>query len=78
MMPDHSSLEAAPTTLRLEESQPGLDPNNPGAALDTTLNHVAGRAVEAARRRARPAVPIIGSSARSSDPKPAKRQPQWG
>jgi hypothetical protein len=64
-------------TLRPEESHPGLDPNNPGAALDTTLDHVAGRAVEAARRRARPAVPIIGSSARSSDPKPAKRQPQW-
>ena len=37
MMRDHSSLEAAPATLRLEESQPGLDPNNPGVAPDTAL-----------------------------------------
>ena len=29
MMRDHSSLDAAPATLRLEESQPGPDPNNP-------------------------------------------------
>ena len=37
MMRDHSSLDAAPATLRLEESQPGLDPNNPGVAPDTAL-----------------------------------------
>src|SRR4051812_36441399 len=36
MMRDHSSVDAAPATLRLEESQPGLDPNNPGVAPDTT------------------------------------------
>jgi len=38
MMRDHSSVEAAPATLRLEESQPGLDPDNPGAAPDATLS----------------------------------------
>ena len=37
MMRDHSSLAAAPATLRLEELQPGLDPNNPGVAPDTAL-----------------------------------------
>src|SRR6478752_5694608 len=37
MMRDHSSLEAAPATLRLEESQPDLDPNNPGVAPNTAL-----------------------------------------
>jgi len=37
MMRDHSSLAAAPATLRLEESQPDLDPNNPGVAPDTAL-----------------------------------------
>src|SRR3954463_16608267 len=37
MMRDHSSVDAAPATLRLEESQPGLDPDNPGAVPDTTL-----------------------------------------
>src|SRR4051812_25658120 len=44
MMRDHSSVEAAPATLRAEESQPGLDPNNPGAASDTTRGrqHLAG------------------------------------
>src|SRR4051794_15987563 len=42
MMRDHSSLDAAPATLRPEESQPGLDPNNPGAAPDTTLDLMAG------------------------------------
>jgi hypothetical protein len=41
MIRDHSSLDAAPATLQLEESRPGLDPNNPGAAPDTTLDHVA-------------------------------------
>jgi hypothetical protein len=35
MMRDQSSGEAAPATLRLEESQPGHDPDNPGAAPDT-------------------------------------------
>ena len=39
MMRDHSSLDAAPATLRLEESQPDLDPNNPGAAPDTRRGH---------------------------------------
>ena len=39
MMRDPSSVDAAPATLRLEESQPDLDPNNPGAAPDTTLGH---------------------------------------
>src|SRR3954453_12640037 len=39
MMRDHSSVDAAPATLRAEESQPGLDPDNPGAAPDTTLGH---------------------------------------
>ena len=39
MMRDQSSVDAAPATLRPEESQPGLDPNNPGAAPDTTLGH---------------------------------------
>jgi hypothetical protein len=34
MMRDQSSVEAAPATLRLEESQPGLDPINPGVASD--------------------------------------------
>ena len=33
MMRDQSSLDAAPATLRAEESQPGLNPNNPGVAL---------------------------------------------
>src|SRR3954454_9818888 len=37
MMRDHSSIDAAPATLRLEESQPGLDPNNPGVTPDTAL-----------------------------------------
>src|SRR3954454_6760649 len=41
MMRDHSSLDAAPATLRLEELRPGLDPDNPGAAPDTTLDLVA-------------------------------------
>jgi hypothetical protein len=41
MMRDHSSLDTAPATLRPEESRPGLDPDNPGAAPDTTLNHTA-------------------------------------
>jgi hypothetical protein len=36
-MRDQGSIDAAPATLRAEESQPGLDPNNPGAAPDTTL-----------------------------------------
>ena len=39
MMRDHSSIDAAPATLRPEESQPGLDPNNPGAAPDTRRGH---------------------------------------
>jgi integrase/recombinase XerC len=39
MMRDQSSVDAAPTTLRAEESQPGLDPNNPGAAPDAMLGH---------------------------------------
>src|SRR4051794_6422352 len=39
MMRDHSSGDAAPATLRLEESQPGPDPDNPGTAPDTTLGH---------------------------------------
>src|SRR3954454_20559373 len=39
MMRNHSSLDAAPATLRPEESQPGLDPDNPGAAPDTTRGH---------------------------------------
>src|SRR3954453_5911927 len=39
MMRDQSGVDAAPATLRAEESQPGLDPDNPGAALDTTLGH---------------------------------------
>jgi hypothetical protein len=39
MMRDHSSLDTAPTTLRLEESQPGLDPDNPSAAPNATLGH---------------------------------------
>ena len=37
MMRDQSSLDAAPATLRPKSSQPGLDPDNPGAAPDTTL-----------------------------------------
>ena len=37
MMRDHSSVDTAPTTLRLEESQPGLDPDNPGAAPNSPL-----------------------------------------
>ena len=37
IMPDQSSGDAAPATLRLEESQPGLEPDNPGAVPDTTL-----------------------------------------
>src|SRR5919107_2406449 len=39
MMQDQGGVGTAPATLRLEESQPGLDPNNPGAAPDTTLGH---------------------------------------
>ena len=39
MMRDHSSLDAAPATFRLEELQPGLEPNNPGAAPDTRGGH---------------------------------------
>src|SRR3954471_9807563 len=39
MLRDHSSLDAAPATLRAEESRPGLDPDNPGAAPDTTPGH---------------------------------------
>src|SRR4051794_40767467 len=39
VMQDHSSVEAARATLRPEESRPGLDPDNPGAAPDTTLDH---------------------------------------
>ena len=35
MMRDQSRVDAAPATLRPEESQPGLDPDNPGAAPDT-------------------------------------------
>src|SRR3954469_11759267 len=36
---DQNSLDAAPATLRPEESQPGLDSDNPGAAPATTLSH---------------------------------------
>src|SRR3954467_6686444 len=43
MMRDHSSVDAARATLRPEESRPGLDPDNPGAAPDTTLDHIAWR-----------------------------------
>jgi hypothetical protein len=39
MRRDQSSLDVAPATLRPEESRPGLDPDNPGAAPDTTLGH---------------------------------------
>ena len=39
MMRDHSSIDAAPVNLRPEKLQPGLDPNNPGAAPDTTRGH---------------------------------------
>jgi len=39
MMRDQSSGDATPETLRLEESQPGPDPDNPGTAPDTTLGH---------------------------------------
>jgi hypothetical protein len=39
MMRDQSSVEAASATLRLEESQPGRDPDNPGVAPDTMLGH---------------------------------------
>ena len=35
---DHSSVEAAPATFG-RESQPGLDPNNPGAAPDIRRGH---------------------------------------
>jgi hypothetical protein len=39
MMRDQSSLDAAPATLRLEESQPGLDPDNPGAVPGESRAH---------------------------------------
>jgi hypothetical protein len=39
MMPDQSGLGAAPATLRLEESQPGLGPGNPGVAPNATMGH---------------------------------------
>jgi hypothetical protein len=39
MVRDQSSLDAAAATLRLEESQPGLDPDDPGAAPGITLGH---------------------------------------
>src|SRR3954453_9321090 len=39
MMRDQSNIDAAPATLRPEESQPGLDPDNPGAAPDTRQGH---------------------------------------
>jgi hypothetical protein len=42
MMRDQGSVDAARATLRPEESRPGLDPDNPGAAPDTTLDQLAG------------------------------------
>src|SRR3954447_22008597 len=39
MMRDHSSVHTAPATLRLEESQPGVDPDNPDATPDTALGY---------------------------------------
>ena len=39
VMRDQDSVEAARATLRPEESRPGLDPDNPGAAPDTPLDH---------------------------------------
>src|SRR3954466_16140100 len=36
MIRDQGSVDAARATLRPEESRPGLDPDNPGAAPDTT------------------------------------------
>ena len=55
MIRDHSSVDAAPATLQLEELRPGLDPNNPGAAPDTTLDHVArGSNCHKRRRNTRP------------------------
>ena len=39
MMRDQSGVGAAPATLRPEEWPPGLDPDNPGAAPDTTRGH---------------------------------------
>ena len=41
VMRDQGSVDAARATLRPEESRPGLDPDNPGAAPDTTLDHMA-------------------------------------
>ena len=42
MIRDQGSVDAARATLRPEKSRPGLDPDNPGAAPDTTLGYVAG------------------------------------
>src|SRR3954447_2868549 len=39
IMRNQSSVDAAPATLRAEESQPGLDPDNPSAAPDIMLGH---------------------------------------
>src|SRR3954470_574276 len=41
MIRDQGSVDAARATLRPEESRPGLDPDNPGAAPDITLGHTA-------------------------------------
>src|SRR3954453_8623488 len=41
MMRDQGSVDAARATLRPEESRPGLDPDNPGAAPDITLDLMA-------------------------------------
>src|SRR4051812_47193496 len=62
MMRDHSSLGAAPATLRLEESRPGLDPHNPDAAPDTTLG-----------RWCKNAAPGLGAGRRRSDMGPLPR-----
>ena len=49
MIRDQGSVGAARATLRPEESRPGLDPDNPGAAPDTTLDLVAGVMAAAAQ-----------------------------
>ena len=41
MIRDQGSVDAARATLRPEELWLGLDPDNPGAAPDTTLDHAA-------------------------------------
>src|SRR3954451_17521199 len=69
VMRGHRSVDGAPATLRPEETRPGLDPDSPGAAPNTTLDHVA--------RAVRKAVALV-VRCRSPDAPQAPRRQRCG